>query len=198
MLLIAQLTFHLPVFGAVADVIRGAVMVLFVISAVLVTLVVLAQEGKGGGLAGAFGGAGADSFGVKAGTVNKFTAWLAAAFLGLALLHAGLGAFTDDATKAPDVTPFEAPATLPGDAAPAEDNAGAGDGAPVKDDAGSGTGNGAGKGGGPGQGGGNGQGGGAGDGKGGGKNEKAGANKPGEDKPAEDKPAEDKPAEEDK
>ena len=76
--------------AAVMNVIQGAVMVLFIISSFLVILVVLAQEGKGGGLAGAFGGAGSETFGVKAGTVNKFTAWLAAAFLGLALLHAGL------------------------------------------------------------------------------------------------------------
>ena len=91
----------------VPDVIRGAVMVIFIISAVLVILVVLAQEGKGGGLAGAFGGAGADTFGVKAGTVNKFTAYLAAAFLGLALLHAGLDSFTTEAKAAPSTTEFE-------------------------------------------------------------------------------------------
>ena len=58
--------------------------------ALLVLLVVLAQEGKGGGLSGAFGGAGAETFGVKAGTVNAFTSWIAVAFLGLALLYAGL------------------------------------------------------------------------------------------------------------
>ena len=107
MLLIASYLIDVPVFGAVADVVRGAVMVLFVISAVLVTLVVLAQEGKGGGLAGAFGGAGADTFGVKAGTVNKFTAWLAAAFLGLALLHAGLSSFTTTDDTTPDISEFE-------------------------------------------------------------------------------------------
>ena len=107
MLLIASSIITFPTLGAVADVVRGAVMVLFVISALLVTLVVLAQEGKGGGLAGAFGGAGADTFGVKAGTVNKFTAWLAAAFLGLALLYAGLASFTTNSTAAPDVTEYE-------------------------------------------------------------------------------------------
>lgn len=78
--------------AALIDVIRGLVMTLFVISAMLVMLVVLAQEGKGGGLSGAFGGAGAETFGVKAGTVNAFTSWLAAGFLGLALLYAGLRA----------------------------------------------------------------------------------------------------------
>jgi preprotein translocase subunit SecG len=76
--------------GALLDVFSGIVMTLFTICALLLTIVILLQEGKGGGLAGAFGGAGADAFGVKAGSVNKFTAWLGAAFLGLALLHAGM------------------------------------------------------------------------------------------------------------
>ena len=120
MLLIASYLIDVPVFGAVADVVRGAVMVLFVISAVLVTLVVLAQEGKGGGLAGAFGGAGADTFGVKAGTVNKFTAWLAAAFLGLALLHAGLSSFTTTDDTTPDISEFEE--QNPDKAGPAEED----------------------------------------------------------------------------
>lgn len=79
----------LPI-AALVDVLISLTMVLFVLSAFLLSIVVLLQEGKGGGLTGAFGGAGADAFGVKSGTVNKFTAWLGAAFLGLALLHAGL------------------------------------------------------------------------------------------------------------
>ncbi len=81
---------ELTTLAAVMDVFRGLIMTLFVISAFLVVLIVLAQEGKGGGLAGAFGGAGTETFGVKAGTVNKATAWVGAMFLGLALLYAGL------------------------------------------------------------------------------------------------------------
>jgi len=105
--------------AAVLDVIRGAIMVIFIIISLLVILVVLAQEGKGGGLAGAFGGAGADAFGVKAGTVNKFTAWLAGLFLGLALLHAGLSTATSDlGTLSTDE--YEAPADeKSGDTTPA-------------------------------------------------------------------------------
>ena len=80
---------ELPV-GAFIDVVRGTVFVLFFAIAFLLMVIILLQEGKGGGLAGAFGGAGAETFGVKAGTVNKLTAWMATAFLGLALLHAGL------------------------------------------------------------------------------------------------------------
>ena len=93
--------------AAVLDVIRGAIMVLFIIVSFLVILIVLAQEGKGGGLAGAFGGAGADAFGVKAGTVNKFTAWLAGLFLGLALLHAGLSTATSEPSSGPDTSAYD-------------------------------------------------------------------------------------------
>lgn len=80
---------ELPV-GALVDVLRGAAFTLFFIVAFVMMVIILLQEGKGGGLAGAFGGAGAETFGVKAGTVNKLTAWIATAFLGLALIHAGL------------------------------------------------------------------------------------------------------------
>lgn len=76
--------------GALIDVIQGVVMGLFILCAVLLTIVVLLQEGKGGGIAGAFGGAGGETFGVKAGNVNRFTSYLGFAFLGLALLYAGL------------------------------------------------------------------------------------------------------------
>ena len=60
--------------------------VLFFVSAVLLVIVVLLQESKGGGLAEAFGGAGAETFGVKAGGINRFTFLLAAIFCGSAIL----------------------------------------------------------------------------------------------------------------
>lgn len=60
--------------------------VLFFVSAVLMTVVVLLQESKGGGLAEAFGGAGAETFGVKSGGVSKFTFLLAGIFCGSAIL----------------------------------------------------------------------------------------------------------------
>ena len=60
--------------------------VLFFASAVLMTVVVLLQESKGGGLAEAFGGVGAETFGVKAGGINRFTFLLAAIFCGSAIL----------------------------------------------------------------------------------------------------------------
>jgi len=117
--------------GALIHVVHGAVLVLFVISALLLTLVILVQEGKGGGLAGAFGGAGAEAFGVKAGTVNRFTAWLAAAFLGLALLHAGMTTHIAQADKAPGGGPSieEFRGTGSGDSG-AKDGSGTSEGSP--------------------------------------------------------------------
>lgn len=97
---------------------RGFVMVLFVMASLILMLVVLIQEGKGGGIAGAFGGAAAETFGVKAGSVNRFTAILAAVFMGLALLHAGLASSTPTsviapAAPAPIVPPGVAPQAPP-------------------------------------------------------------------------------------
>ena len=63
--------------------------VLFFASAVLLSVLILLQEGKGGGLAEAFGGIGAETFGVKSGGINKFTFTLAGIFMVSAiLLHA--------------------------------------------------------------------------------------------------------------
>lgn len=65
-------------------------MVLFVLTAVLLVLLVLIQKGRGGGLAGAFGGPGGSSaFGTKtADVLTKLTAGLGAAFFLIALVTA--------------------------------------------------------------------------------------------------------------
>lgn len=55
-------------------------------SALLMSIVILLQESKGGGLAEAFGGVGAETFGVKSGGINKFTFALAGVFMGSAVL----------------------------------------------------------------------------------------------------------------
>lgn len=60
--------------------------ILFFASSVLLTIVVLLQESKGGGLAEAFGGVGAETFGVKSGGINRFTFLCAAVFCGAAIL----------------------------------------------------------------------------------------------------------------
>ena len=68
-------------------VLKSILFVLFVLVALLLILVVLLQEPKGGGLSGAFGGAGAETFGVQTGGVNKFTSRLAAIFILLAVIY---------------------------------------------------------------------------------------------------------------
>lgn len=58
---------------------------LFVASAVVLTVVILLQEGKGGGFGDALGSAGQQAFGVKASGVQRFTMWVAIVFLGSAI-----------------------------------------------------------------------------------------------------------------
>lgn len=63
--------------------------VVFAVSAVALSVLILLQEGKGGGLAEAFGGVGAETFGVKSGGINKVTFGLAGVYvLSAVLLHA--------------------------------------------------------------------------------------------------------------
>jgi preprotein translocase subunit SecG len=76
--------------GTLIDVIVVLLWIVLFTSAVTLIFVVLIQEGKGGGLAAALGGAGAEAFGVKAGGVNKFTAIVAAVFLLSAILLAAI------------------------------------------------------------------------------------------------------------
>tara|TARA_R110002126_G_scaffold4498_3_gene23658 strand:- start:18862 stop:19143 length:282 start_codon:yes stop_codon:yes gene_type:complete len=60
--------------------------ILFVLSAIVLVVVVLLQEGKGGGFGDALGTAGQQTFGVKASGIHKFTGAVAVFFLGSALL----------------------------------------------------------------------------------------------------------------
>lgn len=69
---------------------KGLIFVGFVLCAMLLILIVLLQEPKGGGLSGAFGGAGAETFGVQTGGVNKFTSYVAGTFVVLAILYAAI------------------------------------------------------------------------------------------------------------
>ncbi len=78
----------LVVIAAFVNFVKAVLMFLFILSSVLLITIVLLQEGKGGGLAGAFGGVGAETFGVQTGGVNKFTAWVAATFMILAVTYA--------------------------------------------------------------------------------------------------------------
>lgn len=93
--------------------------ILFFLAALLLIFIILLQEGKGGGIADAFGGAGAQTFGVRAGGVNRVTMVLFAIFvltaLGISWLSgdpsdSGVmsGQFTDPpAATAPPTTPAE-------------------------------------------------------------------------------------------
>jgi len=114
---------------------KSLLMVVFVLSALLLVLVVLLQEPKGGGLSSAFGGAGAETFGVQTGSVNRFTAWVAGIFMFSALMYA---AIQPDAETLPTEAgkPLEEDDTksLAGDPANA-DPANGGEGAPADDGA---------------------------------------------------------------
>ena len=59
----------------------GILWFIFIAAALLLSLTILIQEGKGGGLGEAFGGMGQETFGAGNAGVNKVTASLAAAFL---------------------------------------------------------------------------------------------------------------------
>ena len=60
--------------------------ILFVAAAIILTVVILLQEGKGGGFGDTLGAAGQQAFGVKASGVQKFTMYVAIAFLASAVL----------------------------------------------------------------------------------------------------------------
>jgi len=69
---------------------KGVLMFVFIAAALLLVLVILLQEPKGGGLSAAFGGAGAETFGVQTGGVNRFTAYVATTVMVTAVLYAAL------------------------------------------------------------------------------------------------------------
>ncbi|MGQ0613707.1 MAG: preprotein translocase subunit SecG [Planctomycetaceae bacterium] len=89
------------------NLVKGIFLFLFVICSLLLILLVLLQEPKGGGLASAFGGAGAETFGVQSGGVNRFMMILATLFMLLAILYAAIKPDGDD--KPPSETTSSAP-----------------------------------------------------------------------------------------
>jgi preprotein translocase subunit SecG len=59
---------------------------IFLLSSIFMIFIILLQEPKGGGLAEAFGGMGAETFGVKTGGVNRFTLTIAGFWVGSAVM----------------------------------------------------------------------------------------------------------------
>ena len=88
---------------------QGLLYVVFVIACILLILVILLQEGKGGGLGEAFGGIGGETFGHKAGGVNKFTAVLAAVMIASVILIHTLGQSQIDTGLYTDPNPTTQP-----------------------------------------------------------------------------------------
>lgn len=66
--------------------IESILWVVFILVCLGISGLVLLQEGKGGGLGDAFGGAGAQTFGVKAAGVAKVTGYLVASLMVLAIV----------------------------------------------------------------------------------------------------------------
>lgn len=67
--------------------ITGLLAVSAVVLSIVLLVVILLQEPKGGGLAAALGGSGMEAIGVNTGSVNKFTAGLATAWIICCLAH---------------------------------------------------------------------------------------------------------------
>ena len=64
---------------------KTLLLILFTLNAVFLIGIVLVQEGKGGGLGNAFGGAGGDAFGHGVGGINRFTAYVAGSLVIISL-----------------------------------------------------------------------------------------------------------------
>lgn len=71
---------QLALLAAFSDVVKALMYLVIIGSSLMLIAVVLLQEGKGGGFGDAFGGMGTETFGARAGGVNKFTATIAAFF----------------------------------------------------------------------------------------------------------------------
>ncbi len=90
--------------------------IIFVVACCIVSFVILLQEGKGGGLGEAFGGAGQQTFGVKAAGINRFTG---AVSLVVVVIAIAITLIRSDSSTLAFSEPV-APLGLPTDGAPAE------------------------------------------------------------------------------
>jgi preprotein translocase subunit SecG len=91
----------------------GLVNILLIVIALFLILLVLIQRGRGGGLAGAFGGAGGQSaFGSKAGDAfTRFTIYLAAVWVLLLMIEIKLvqGSLPEAPRQSANVAPSGTP-----------------------------------------------------------------------------------------
>ena len=96
-------------------------MILIMILSVLLIIIVMAQNPKGGGLSGTFGGTSAAQFGVQRTNdfMEKATWWLGGAIVFLILLSVILTANPSSVQSAPVRTETPAPQTAPGTNNPA-------------------------------------------------------------------------------
>lgn len=97
------------------DFILGLLAVSAVVLSLVLTVVILLQEPKGGGLAAALGGSGMEAIGVNTGSVNRFTMTLAGIWIVICLFHAILMSPPVDIGGGDD---GDAPADTGGDGTP--------------------------------------------------------------------------------
>ena len=94
------------------DLWRTLLYILFVFAAIVLIVVILLQEGKGGGFGQALGEHGQATFGVGAKGINRFTAWTTFVFLVSAVLIHVLSRQAEQRSVL-DVPVLEQPAELP-------------------------------------------------------------------------------------
>jgi preprotein translocase subunit SecG len=99
--------------------IEAILWILFIAACLLVSTVILLQEGKGGGLGEAFGGVGQQTFGVKAAGINKFTAYVSIVVVLLAIAITLLRSGTSMEFAEPPPAPTVPGLGEPGETAPA-------------------------------------------------------------------------------
>jgi len=89
--------------------------IVFVLSAIALIVLILLQEGRGGGFGQALGEHGQQTFGVGAKGINTVTMWAAVVFLGTALLLHRLNRGEGSSSVMDGATTIDAPAdpTLP-------------------------------------------------------------------------------------
>jgi preprotein translocase subunit SecG len=96
--------------------------ILFVLAAIVLIVVVLLQEGRGGGFGEALGVHGRETFGVGSKGINTFTAWTAAVFLIAALAITYMNRVKSLGSVIPELSPtiesLPGASPVPGDSPP--------------------------------------------------------------------------------